>query len=204
MRKADIIPGLAVAMPFGYINSSHVKGGAVAIPAVVLAVGQYRLASQGSCSQVAAPAFQKGRDKVVVLRKAGHFQRYYGYNSADERPEVITHDTEWVLGIVDQSSIIPWADYEVLRAEYQRVEDDMAAARADMERLKAQMVQAIKTDPVVTSFPGSSARVSFAWADEVGIEFRVEIAQFGQGTRDALANLKAAYAAASKRTECKL
>lgn len=207
MRKADIIPGLAVAVPAGQVTTTTVKQGVMAVPAVVLGVGHYRLASQGACSNIIAPALsQNGREKVAVLRKSGNFYNYWsGYSRASDvdLPDFINSNTEWSLAIVDPSSIIPWEHYQVIHGEYMLAVDDVAAARADMERLKNQMHATIKADPVVAGLPGDP-RVSFPWADEIGVEFRLEITKLSTETRDALAKLKVAYSAASKRTECQL
>lgn len=206
MRKADIIPGLAVACPAGNINSKTIKAGAYAVPGVVLAFGKYRLSQQGACSKVAAPALSGGTDVAVVLRKAGYFWNY-SY-SKDNRPEDIAPDTEWELAIVSPYKIIPWADYEVLRAEYAQAEIDVAAARADMERAKTNIRLAlmnIERKSLAKLVADAKIHVNGATSQhEVTFNVTVPFEALPDAVRQEVLRQEAAYAAASKRATCEV
>ena len=49
MKVKDIIPGMPVIVPGGYLKWKDVKDGRTGVPAIVLGFGRYRLAQQGPC-----------------------------------------------------------------------------------------------------------------------------------------------------------
>lgn len=144
MKVKDIIPGMPVIVPGGYLKWKDVKDGRTGVPAIVLGFGRYRLAQQGPCGFIVTEDPREWeRPKVVVLRQKGDFYRGYG----QRQPGEIAPDTEWQLDLVSQYQLLPVDVWDTFHQEYLLLQLDVEALNDQRTALYKERQRVIMADP---------------------------------------------------------